>query len=188
MFGEEESVSEGNDVKAPGDTLTQFKDQLPKEELGRTRLPNRDEWGGFIQVTDMGIEHWIRGKFELKYFVHSSAGTLLKERPYGRWRRKNFKNQRWVDFADYIGVWNQTTWGPMHLERWIEETGGSTITVTQTINPGNGFPTTTIQTQLKSNDNNLGAANVQFTDLALPEPGVTTYTLNGLNFRRMTGN
>lgn len=186
VFGEEEKVSEGNDVKAPGDTATVFNDQLP-EEVERVRLPNRDEWGGFIQVTNMSIEPWIRGKFEFKYFVNSSSGTALKDRPFGKWRRKNFKNQRWVNFGDYIGIWNQSNWGPMHLERWIEENSGNPQTITQTINPGSGFPTTTIQTQIQSKDNNLGAANVQFTDLALPAPGVTTYTLNGLNFRRMTG-
>jgi hypothetical protein len=188
VFNVEEVCSADNMVKAPGDTLTVFNDDLPTLEPFVERVDGKKEWGGMIQVTNLNnIESWINGKVEFKYFVNSSNGTLLKEVPFGKWKRKNFKHQRWHNFNDLIGFWNLSVWGPMQLERWIEEDGGSsTINIQQSINAGSGWPTITINHSIQNRDQNLGSANVQFTDPSLPDLNYTVYNLYSLNFARVS--
>ena len=187
VFGSEELCSSDNMIKAPGDTISVFTDELPALIENAERFDGKKEWGGIVQVTNIGnLESWVRGKLELKYFVNKSDGGVLKDRGFGKWRRKNFKNQRWKDFGDLIGYWNLSNWGPMQLERWIEEDGGGTTTVNQSFSPGSGFPTVTITHTIKSNDFDCGTANVQFTDPSLPSINHTIYNLNSLNFTRMS--
>jgi hypothetical protein len=190
VFGEEEEASPGNQVANPKDDKTKFEDDLPEPQEIVRNLGHM-EYAGIMQVTSNSnlrdIEHWIHGKLEFKILINNSDGSLNNDFPTGKWRRKNFKNARWHDFNLTVGYWWLNNWGPEQLERWIEEDGGSqTVNITQTINPGSGFPSTTITHQVKSDDDNLGAASVQFTDPALPEPSVTTYTLGKMNFRRRT--
>lgn len=114
------------------------------------RNPLNLEIGGRILVTDISsIEPWIYGKLEMKYFVNSSSGTLIKERAFAKIRRADINN-RWVDLNDPIGHWDVNIWGPYQYERWIEEDGGSSTTITTPITPVAGGPTYTITTTLKA--------------------------------------
>jgi hypothetical protein len=186
IFGEEENVSAENQVAAVDDTTKVFNNLPPTlDEFDVERFDGKKEWGGRIQVTNMGaIEPFVRGKFEFKYFVNKSDGGILKERGFGKWRRKNFKDQNWKDFGDLIGNWTLSNWGPMQLERWIEEDGGSSTTVTQSFSPGSGLPSVTVTHNLKSGDEDLGTANVQFSDLSMPDLNYVIYTLSHMNFTR----
>ncbi len=188
VFQQEELCGEGNDIKSPKDTLTVFNDDLPSLEENAERTDGKEEWVGIVQIPNINkVEPWIREKLELKVFVNSSNGTILLERSFGKWRRKNFRNSRWHDFGQSLGFWNLNTWGPMQLERWIEENQYLTSTSTNavaTLSPGSGFPTITITHTLRNQDNNLGAINVQFTDPSLPDVNHRTYNLADLNFKR----
>lgn len=187
VFGGEENVSTENQVAASNDTANVITNTPPiVEEVQLNRINGKMEWGGWIQVTNCGaIEPWVKGKFEFKYFVNKSDGGILKDRAFGKWRRKNFHNQHWFTFTDLIGYWNLSNWGPMQLERWIEEDGGSgTTTVTQSFNPGSGLPTVNVSHTFKSGDDDLGASNVQFTDYSLPSLNYTVYNISYMNFTR----
>lgn len=79
------------------------------------RTPGREEWGGIIQVTNMGaIEPWISGKFEFAYYVISN-GIKIHEREFGKYKRTHFKDQKWINFNNKIGYWNISNWGNMQI-------------------------------------------------------------------------
>lgn len=155
-----------------------------------SRNPTRLEIGGRILVTDISsIEPWIYGKLEMKYFVNSSSGTLIKERAFAKIRRADINNN-WVDLNDPIGHWDVNIWGPYQYERWIEEDGGSPITISDNI-PAvvQGGPTYTISTTFKDDDDNLGLAAVGYHDtfygeVPLQPSAWTIYYISYMNFQR----
>lgn len=186
VIGYEEVVSAENQIKNPLDTITVFRDFRPTSPM-ISRTVGREEHGGILQVTNLGeIESWVNGKLEFKYIVISQYGNELKNRPFGKIRRRNFRDQRWHDMLDLIGFWNTSNWGNWTYEKWIEEDNGTPVNVTQVINPGPGLPVTTFSYTIKAEDDELGGSIVQFTDPVLPEPIVTTYTILYMNFRRRT--
>ena len=153
-----------------------------------SRDPSRLEIGGRILVTDISeIESWIYGKLEMKYFINSSSGTLIKERAFAKIRRSDINN-RWVDLNDPIGNWDLNIWGPYQYERWIEEDGGSPITISTPITPVAGGPTYTITTDLKGQDVNCGLAAVGYNDDFYGEipvaPPWRIYSISYMNFQR----
>lgn len=133
-----------------------------------TRTDGRAEYGGIIQITDRGaVEPWISGKFEMKYIVFSASGAKIKEKSFGKTKRKHFKNRRWVDYNDFIANWNTQNLGNFMIEAWIERDGGGTTTVSQTFPAPSGCtgcPSTTISYNLGNRDDDLGQSIVQFTD------------------------
>lgn len=66
----------------------------------------------------------------------------------------------------YWFFWNTSLWGNITYEHWIEEDGGSSAAITQSISyPLNGVTyNTTISIPSRSLDQDLGNANVQFND------------------------
>ncbi|MBY0347137.1 MAG: hypothetical protein K2W79_02670 [Hydrotalea flava] len=175
VIGYEEEVSPENMVPNPADTVT----------FGG-RFSGVGEYSR-IQLSSMTAEPWRSGKMEFKFFVNGANGTLLKELPLGKWRRENFRNQRWHDFGlrAFIGFWrpNEPNWGNITFERWIEEDGGNSSEISQTVTvPGqNGGPSSslTIKHPSKNRDDNLGLFNVQFLD-----PISATYTLQDSYIQR----
>jgi hypothetical protein len=156
VVSEEENVSVGNMVLAEENYF-----------LNPLRINGEAEYGGIIQVTDLNsLESWINGKLEFRYIVNSAAGVLIKDRAFGKTKRKYFKNLRWQDYNDFIANWNTSNIGNWLIEGWIEEDGGSsTNTVTQSYPaPCTGCPTTTISYTKQSKDQDLGRSIVQFTD------------------------
>jgi len=133
-----------------------------------TRTEGRAEYGGIIQITDRGaVEHWISGKFEMRYVVFSASGAKIKEKSFGKTKRKHFKNRKWVDYNDFIANWNTQNLGNYMIEAWIERDGGGTTTVSQTFpapSDCSGCPSTTVTYNLGNRDDNLGQSIVQFTD------------------------
>ncbi len=154
-----------------------------------SRDSTRLEIGGRILVPDISaIEPWIRGKLEMKYFVNSSSGTLIKERAFAPIRRRDINN-KWIDLNDPIGNWYLSIWGPYQYERWIEEDGGSSTTITTPITPVAGGSTYTITTTLKGGDNNCGLAAVDYNDSYYWEIPVSPenwriYYISYMNFQR----
>lgn len=185
VIGYEENISSEKQV-------TTIKPSSIKDSSGRLQLrPNgRAEYGGRLQVLDLGeIESWVSGKPEFKYFINNAFGTLIKELRFFSIERSNFSDRKWVDYNDFIGYWNTSNWGNITYERWIEEDGGSPITISSTIPNPSGGPTLTISQTLKDDDDNLGLANVQFTDSYYKDPSVapaywTVYNLSYMNFQR----
>jgi hypothetical protein len=136
---------------------------LPTTNISRTE--GRSEYGGIIQITDRGaVEPWIDGRFEMKYIVFSATGAKIKEKSFGKTRRRHFKNNKWVDYNDFIANWNTSNLGNFMIEAWIEEDGGGSTTVSQTFPSSNGGPSTTITYNLGNRDDDLGQSIVQFTD------------------------
>lgn len=155
------------------------------------RTDGAQEYGGRIQVPDLGaLEPWVKGKPEFKYFVYSHTGTLIKERAFGKWRRSAFGGGAWVYMKDFIGTWYSAEWGPSTYERWLEEDGGPTSAYTQTISyvqNGTTF-STTITTPARNRDDDMGYANIHFTDMTYnlvsnPQNG-TIYNFNYMNMFR----
>jgi hypothetical protein len=132
------------------------------------RTEGRQEFGGRIQITDLGkVEPWISGKLELKYFVFNTTGTNIKERAFGKTKRKHFKDKKWYDYNDFIVNWNNMNVGNWNIESWIEEDGGSSSSVSQTFPAPSGCigcPSTTITHPSKSRDDILGRSMVQYSD------------------------
>jgi hypothetical protein len=152
-----------------------------------SRTPGREEWGGIVQVTNLGeIETWVKGAPDFKYIVTSSTGQILKNKAFNKFKRKHFKNNKWFNFVDFIGIWNISNWGEMHSEKWIELDGGNNVEFTYSVSSGPGQPGYSITIPAQDKDLDLGISNVQFTDPCLPEPNVTTYMISFMNFRRET--
>jgi len=154
------------------------------------RNPTRLEIGGRINVTNIKeIESWVRGKLEMKYFVNSSSGTLIKERAFAKIRRADINNT-WLNLNDPLGHWDPNTLGQYQYERWIEEDGGSPVTITQNIPAAvPGGPTYTISTTLKNDDQNCGLATVDYNDTFYSEVPLlpsawTIYYISYMNFQR----
>lgn len=191
VFGQEEVVSEDNmiannsslsfiadfqdpnnsgDISASGDITGgggfYSSNTGGGSSIPRFRTEGREEWGGIIQITDLGaVEPWIHGKLELKYFVFISGTSNVKERGWGKRKRKNFRDSKWADFNDNIGPWNTPNLGNVLVEAWIEEDGGSSSTISHTFpSQCTGCPATTISTTIKDGDDNLGRSFVQFSD------------------------
>jgi hypothetical protein len=178
VFGQEEVVSPGNMLPPVNGT----DDHLP----GHTDRSDADkEWGGDIQVTNLGeLESWIQGKPEFKYFVYTASGSTWKELPLGKRKRKNFKNDKWYNFNDFIGYWNLNNIGNWSIEQWIEEDNGDPITVTSSYPaPCSGCPTTNISYTISDEDYDMGKTMIQFSD-----PISTEYSLNYANIRRHSSN
>lgn len=138
-----------------------------------TRQDGDNEYGAYIQITDCNkVEPWIRGKFELKYFVYNSTGTLIKERPFGKIKRSTFYNQNWVNLRSFIGNWNLSSWGSATTERWIEENGGNNTNISTTVSGTvNGINySTVIGIPARSRDLDMGVNTIQFTDQPLMTP------------------
>lgn len=148
-----------------------------------TRTEGRAEYGGIIQITDRGaVEHWISGKFEMKYVVFSASGAKIKEKSFGKTKRKHFKNNKWVDYNDFIANWNTQNLGNYMIEAWIERDGGGTTTVSQTFpapSDCTGCPSTTVTYNLGKRDDDLGQSIVQFTDFI-----GQVYGISYSNFKR----
>lgn len=170
VVGFEENVSAANMVAAANDT----------EIFARTQ--NRPEYGAIIQVTNLNaIEHWTSGKFEFKIIVLASNGTVISEREFGRWRRRNFKDLRWHNFQHFIANWNTNNQGNWMIENWIEEDGGQSASITISTPPpsGQSGPTVSVTIPSRSLDDNLGRATIQFTD-----PITQIYNISHANIRR----
>jgi hypothetical protein len=149
-----------------------------------TRYNGIPEYGGIIQVTDLGrIEPWVKGRLELKYFVFNQSGAKIKDREFGKTKRKKFKNSAWVDYSDFIGYWNLSNFGNWMIEAWLELDGGDDVTnISQTIPPPcTGCPSTTISIQKRDRDDEMGQSLVQFTD-----DYSTVYNISYANFKRKT--
>jgi len=166
--------------------------KIPKTQL--ERIDGRTELGGRINVTNLGaIEPWVRGKPEFKHFVYNSTGTLIHEHGYGKLKRSHFNGNDWISLRCTIGNWNISAWGDITYERWIEENKGSSTTINTTITYTVAGVTTTavISTPSKSQDTNLGYANVQFTDetawhppLAIGNYSTFKYSFTNMNMQR----
>jgi len=149
---------------------------------GRIRNNGDAEYGGIIQVTDLGaLESWINGKLEFRYRVFIASGTNVKNRAFGKYARSNFRDQKWKDFGDFLFYWNTANIGNFTIEGWIEEDGGnSTNTISQTFpSTCTGCPATTISYTKQSSDQDLGPTIVQFTD-----PTETVYNISYANIKR----
>jgi hypothetical protein len=145
------------------------------------RVNGEAEHGAWIQVTDLnGIESWFSGKLEFRQIVagtQGAAGTIVAETPFGRVRRKYFKDDKWVRFnASFLFNWNLNNLGDYNVEKWIEEDGGSSAEISISI-PGSAFKPatsttpsqpaiagTTVKVTTKKDDDDLGSRIVQFSD------------------------
>lgn len=183
VFGVEEESSYN-----PEDDGLNPDNVKPIKPLG-SRDPTRLEIGGRILVTDLKeIEPWIYGKLEMKYFINSSSGTLIKERAFAQITRRDIDN-KWFDLNDPIGRWDVNVWGPQQYERWIEEDGGGTTTTTQSVTPVAGGPTYTITNNLKQDDDNCGLAAVGYNDpyyweIPYSPSAWTIYSISYMSFQR----
>jgi hypothetical protein len=156
VIGEEENVSSDNMLPAVEDF-----------NLNPARVNGEAEYGAIIQLTDMNaLEHWTAGKFEFKYVVNSASGALIKERAFGKTKRKYFRDNKWYDYNDFIANWNISNIGNWMIEGWIEEDGGnSTTNISQTFPaPCTGCPSTTVSYSRQNKDQDMGRTMVQFSD------------------------
>ncbi len=172
VFGIEENVSTANSVVSPEDTVNTG---------GPARVDGQAEYGGIIQITNLGaVEPWTQGKLELKIFVRTSTGSDLSIRAFGKWRRKHFRNEAWKDFNHFIANWSISNIGNYTYEKWIEEDGGNPTTYTWNFPPppGGGASLSTTY-QAKNEDDDLGAALIQFSD-----PTSTIYNITNANIKR----
>jgi hypothetical protein len=169
VLGQEENVSDENMVPA-------IEDQIGG------RFQGQSEYGGIIQCTNLNaIEHWTAGKLEFKIFVFDANGVKRSERAFGRWKRSNFKDQKWKDFGHFIANWNTSVFGNWMSENWWEEDGGQSNSVTITMPPPSGQTGPTVSTTIPSKnlDDNLGVATIQFTD-----PISQIYNISFANIKR----
>jgi hypothetical protein len=125
------------------------------------------------------IESWVHGKLEFKYFVISSNGTKIKEKGFGKWARKYFKDRKWKDFSDFLAYWNRANIGDYQVEAWIEEDGGQSNSYSISMPAQNGAPGYSVNVPSHDRDDKLGQSIVQFTD-----PLATVYGITYMNFKR----
>lgn len=173
VIGEEEVVSPENMVAAPEDTAT----------LTYARVQGGAEYGGIVKVTDWSlVEPWILGKPEFRMVVYKGAGTAtaIVDKPFGKWRRANFNNQ-FKDFGQFLYYWNTPNIGDYTSEKWIEEHGGPTITLTFGIKIKILGVETSVGASLPvgNKDDDLGLSLIQFTD-----PINTIYSQGGIEIKR----
>lgn len=148
-----------------------YEENCFPENMVQTGLRTNGEakYGGKIQVTDINdIEHWTSGKLEFRMVVAGASGTPQQNHPFGKYKRKNFRDNRWMDFNVFIGNWNTSTYGAWMAESWIEEDGGSSGSTTITVPPstvqGASFPGYSYTIPSKDGDDKLGTFTVQFSD------------------------
>ncbi len=147
VIGNEENVSAGNMVQ------------------NNLRVDGRAEYGGIIQVTDINaIEHWTSGKLEFKMIIIGASGSPSQNIPFGKRKRKNFRNNNWYDFGYFVGNWNKSTYGNWMTEAWIEEDGGASASTTITFPSTSGGPAIGYTFPSQDQDDKLGQFTVQFDD------------------------
>lgn len=171
VIGEEENVSAGNMVP-----------EIENFELNVARVNGEAEKGGILQVTNMNaLEHWTAGKFEFRYVVFTASGTKIKDREFGKTKRKYFDSKKWHDYNDFIANWNISNIGNWMIESWIEEDGGWTNVDVSHSYPAAcvGCPLTTIKYTMKGQDYDMGPSMVQFTDSKSQ-----VYNISYANFKR----
>lgn len=194
---EEDGISEGNQTASSFDGYNKPSSRNSREVPNNkeARYAGSSEYGGRIQVTNMDdIEPWVRGKFEFVYYVYSYNGTLLKKHPFGKLKRSHFRYKNWTSLRDFIGVWNTSNWGDITYEKWIEEDGGQSAPKSLTFNyTSNGVTySTTVSIPANDEDDDLGLANIQYTDPAawrVPYrtgyyPNDFYYTYRSMNMQR----
>lgn len=169
VIGEEEIVSPENMVSGDSSSLT-------------ARYNGQSEYGGIIQITNLNaVEPWISGKLELKFYVIDANGKTISDRAFGKRKRSNFRSQKWCDFGHFIANWNTLAFGSLMCEKWIEENGGKSKSISITIPPPTGQtgPTTTINIPSRERDKDLGLATIQFSDAI-----TQIYNLSNANIKR----
>ncbi len=159
------------------------------------RTNGRAEQGGLIQVTDLNaIEHWFSGKLEFRMIVsgvQGSAATVIRDIPFPRIKRKEFKDKKWYDYKVFLFNWNLPNLGAFNIEKWIERDGGTNSEITISV-PGSAykpatsttpavpaFPGGSVKVSIKRDDDDLGTSIVQFSDRL-----TTLYPLGLMNFKR----
>ncbi len=161
-----------------------------------SRINGRQELGGRIQVVSNlnEIEHWLSGKLEFRLIisgVQGGAGTVIRDIPFPKVKRKHFKDKKWYDYNVFLFNWNLSNLGDYNVEKWMERDGGSNTEVSISI-PGSAFkpatsttpaqpafPGTTVKVSSKRDDDDLGSSIVQFSD------NITQiYPLGKINIRR----
>jgi hypothetical protein len=177
VIGEEEVVSEENMVANPADTGTIDYSYLTSRVWGGA------EYGGIVKVTDWRqVEPWILGKVEFRYLVYDSKAALRADKKFGKWRRGHF-DKKFFDFNHFIGYWTQNAYGDWTTEKWIEEDGVFSMTLTFGISakiPGTNITgTTNVSIPIKNGDDDLGLSTIQFTD-----PIGTIYSQSGIEIKR----
>lgn len=147
---------------------------MPPGVLESNRFNGQTERGGIINVTNIGqIESWINGKVELKFFVFSQTGTKTNEIATGKTKRNDVKN-KWKDYNYFLFYWNTTNIGNYIIEAWIEQDGGGTTTISQSIPaPCTGCPTTNISYTAKDDDDIMGQSIIQFSDAISTEYNIS---------------
>jgi hypothetical protein len=146
------------------------------------RFDGQIENGGIIQVTNISaIESWVANRLEFRYYVYSSNGTKVKDKSFGRWKRKHFKDLKWHDFNDFLFYWNVSNIGNWNVEGWIEEDGGQSASIQYTIPPPPGQPGVGVSVNIPSRqrDDNMGQTIIQFSD-----PITTVYGISYANIKR----
>lgn len=163
-----------------------YEENCSAENMVQTglRTNGEAEYGGDIQVTNINaIEHWTNGKLEFRMVVAGASGTPQQNRPFGKYKRRNFRDNKWYNFNQFIGNWNTSTYGGWMSESWIEEDGGNsasiTINVPSSTVEGHTFPGYSYTIPSKNEDDQLGTFTVQFTD-----PKTQIYQVNYANVRR----
>lgn len=167
VFGSEEVVSPDNMVAGVAKR---------DDEIVSNRFEGQIENGGIIQVTDLNkLEHWIMGKLELRMLVFSASGTNIKNKYFGKRKRREFRNQVWKDFNEFLYYWNTPNIGNWTIEHWIEEDGGQSATISYTVPPpaGQPGPTVSITIPSKQRDDDMGKTIIQFTDPISTQYGIT---------------
>lgn len=189
VIGYEEFRSEGNQKRHIPVQPRENKTSEVQALASGYRNPSRLEYGGRINIADIGaLESWVSGKLEMKYFVSNSTGMTIKERAFGQIERSAADN-RWYDFRDVIGNWDNAIWGPYTYERWIEEDGGSPVTISSPITPVPGGPTYNISTTMTDDDTDCGLAGVFYDDtyyalFPLQPQNWKFYTISHMSFQR----
>jgi len=145
-----------------------------------SRFENQAEYGGIIQVTDLGaIEPWTKGKLEFSIIIRGITGVEVKK-DFDKRKRSHFRNNKWYDYNYFIGNWTNSAFGILMVEKWLELDGGSSASVTLTIPPAvPGGITTSVTIPSKNRDDDLGQSIIQFTDSMNQ-----IYNLSHMNMKR----
>lgn len=189
-FAENERVTSSmpfKQVEAAGPTTKATSNASVSNVCGRAN--GRAEYGGRIKAINISeMEPWTWGKLEMKYFVSTITGTLVKERAFYQTKRDDLEG-KYHDYWDFIGPWDVNYWGQVTYERWIEEDSStSTVTISTPVTPVPGGPTYTISATIRNEDDNLGLAGVYFTDpyynAPIPCQSGSEYYISFMAFQR----
>ncbi|NDP23029.1 MAG: hypothetical protein GZ091_18410 [Paludibacter sp.] len=147
----------------------------------QSRFDGQPEYGGIIQVTDLGaVEPWVLGKLEFRIVILDSKGVVIKEKEFDKRKRSHFRNKKWYDYGYFVGNWNLPAIGNWTTEKWMEMDGGKSSSVTFKVpasGPG-GIPFD-VTIPSKEKDDDLGLSMIQFT-----EPMDQVYNLTHINIKR----